>query len=298
MKLVTSSYAAERPRSRPVRCGHTLFEVLVALGLSLALLAAVYSALDLHWKYSVAGQEEMERLQLVRALFVKIEGDVRSIVYRRPSPVVHPQSGGAVPQGPAASTARSVVTQASDPYDGYGIGLVGDAHRLLLQVNEAARDSPSLVPEPAAEQSRKVGNRVHGVLWFISRSRGSADRLNNPIASLNEAEQSKKGTLQATGLTRLAADRVPFDSLDMHVNPEDDATPGDVLADEVRTIGFRYFDGSQWLDQWDSVAMGRLPRAVEIEIGFDMENSTLRDFDEKKHSGRYRLVVAIPAYET
>jgi hypothetical protein len=70
------------------------------------------------------------------------------------------------------------------------------------------------------------------------------------------------------------------------------------VAEEVQTIRFRYFDGSQWLDQWDSVAMRRLPRAIEIIIGFDTASFNLRDFDEKQHSGKYRLVVAVPVYET
>jgi len=263
-----------------MRRGHTLFEVLVALGLSLALLAAVYSALDLHWKYSAAGQEETERLQLVRALFLKMEGDVRSIIYRRPPQAVEPQGGVPVSQNLDANTA-----QTPDPYSGYGIGLIGDAHRLLLQVSEPVEDPYSPLSGPAIGQSREIGKQVHRVLWFISRNDG---------ASQNQTDQSKA----AKGLARLAANEFAFDPLDRRENLKDRVTPGDVLAKEVQTIRFRYFDGSQWLDQWDSVAMRRLPRAIEIVIGFSEADFALRDFDEKQHSGSYRLVVAVPAYET
>jgi hypothetical protein len=39
-----------------------------------------------------------------------------------------------------------------------------------------------------------------------------------------------------------------------------------VIAPEVASLEFRYFDGTQWLTQWDSTAMGGVPRAVEIAI--------------------------------
>ena len=36
------------------------------------------------------------------------------------------------------------------------------------------------------------------------------------------------------------------------------------LAPEVVQIEFHYFDGSDWLDEWDSSTQGQLPKAVEI----------------------------------
>src|SRR5436190_5042341 len=63
------------------RHGFTLFEVLVAVSLSTALIWAVYMALDLHWQYTTAGQDEVQRLQLVRAVFARMERDLRSTMY-------------------------------------------------------------------------------------------------------------------------------------------------------------------------------------------------------------------------
>ncbi len=36
----------------------------------------------------------------------------------------------------------------------------------------------------------------------------------------------------------------------------------------VRTLNFQYFDGQQWVDEWDSQVSGRLPWAVWIKINF------------------------------
>ncbi|MGE5192523.1 MAG: prepilin-type N-terminal cleavage/methylation domain-containing protein [Deltaproteobacteria bacterium] len=74
------------------RHGFTLLEVLVALSLSLLLIAAVYSGLNLYWRYSAAGQADVEQSQLARALLRRIELDVRSVMYRPPPAAASTQS--------------------------------------------------------------------------------------------------------------------------------------------------------------------------------------------------------------
>ncbi len=71
-------------RPRPSRTGFTLTEVLVALSLSLVVMGAIYSALGLHWKYSTAGRVDIERMQLVRAVALRIERDLRSTLFVAP----------------------------------------------------------------------------------------------------------------------------------------------------------------------------------------------------------------------
>jgi len=41
-----------------------------------------------------------------------------------------------------------------------------------------------------------------------------------------------------------------------------------ILAKEVVTLTLRYYDGYTWLTEWDSVTQERLPRAIEVTIGF------------------------------
>ena len=64
------------------RAGHTLIEILLALGLSLVILSAAYAALDQHWRYAEAGQRQTERMQVTRALFERMSLDLRSVVFR------------------------------------------------------------------------------------------------------------------------------------------------------------------------------------------------------------------------
>ena len=98
------------------------------------------------------------------------------------------------------------------------------------------------------------------------------------------------------GLTRQVTSRVP-----------DEVTGGDPwgtarsedLASEVQYLQFRYFDGVEWLPQWDE-SNGVAPEAIEVLIGI---GAPLNSESEQDESGRtppstpmdeYRLVVAIP----
>ena len=38
------------------------------------------------------------------------------------------------------------------------------------------------------------------------------------------------------------------------------------LAEEVDGLNFRYYDGEEWLDAWDSRIKGGLPRAIEVAL--------------------------------
>jgi type II secretion system protein J len=38
------------------------------------------------------------------------------------------------------------------------------------------------------------------------------------------------------------------------------------IADNVAFINFRYYDGTQWLDSWDSTQTQNLPQAVEVTV--------------------------------
>ena len=82
------------------RSGFTLIEVLVALGLSLVLVSAIYSAISLHWRYETAGRERIERAQISLAVLRLMTEDIGSVVFAVPStteeddqqrPQVHPR---------------------------------------------------------------------------------------------------------------------------------------------------------------------------------------------------------------
>ena len=41
-----------------------------------------------------------------------------------------------------------------------------------------------------------------------------------------------------------------------------------ILAKEIVSLSFQYYDGYAWTAEWDSTTIERLPRAIEVTIGF------------------------------
>jgi hypothetical protein len=245
--------------------GHTLIEILLALGLSLVILSAAYAALDQHWRYAEAGQRQTERMQVTRALFERMSLDLRSVVFR-------PDADFPRPTAPSDIT-RIDVVQRAELYVGRSVGIVGDGQSLVLQVNV-----------PSVE--RPVG--VQTIRWEMQPIQ--SDERNEDYADKSRAgapADSGQGTL---GLVRLARREATLDA------PET-VSPTDLLAAEVETIRFRYFARGSWFDHWDSVEREELPQAVEITISFGNVTAAKQTASDQKNPGDYRLIVSVPASE-
>ena len=76
------------PRTCPQRGGFTLIEVLIALGLSLVLVSAIYSAISLHWRYETAGRDRIERAQISTAVLRLMTEDIGSVTFKAPDSTV------------------------------------------------------------------------------------------------------------------------------------------------------------------------------------------------------------------
>lgn len=87
-----------------------------------------------------------------------------------------------------------------------------------------------------------------------------------------------------------------------------DAEAGNFVPDEsykspswtlpIRSMNIRYFDGVDWVDDWNSLDLSRLPWCVEIKINFarteaQLEAESSQDFDPEEDPD-LTLVVPIP----
>src|SRR5687767_7731294 len=89
---------------RAPRTAFTLVEILVALGLTLLLVSAVYMALDLHYQMSTAGRGAATKAQLERAILQRMEADLRSVVFQLPEAAT--AEGQAADEGQSAAEAE------------------------------------------------------------------------------------------------------------------------------------------------------------------------------------------------
>lgn len=280
--------------------GFTLLEIVLALGLASLLLAALYTALQMHWSSSSLGQVEMERSQVARALFRRIETDLRSIVFRDTALTSSTDDGSSSSSsssstssgstasgsnssgtsggtnggssssssntGSASSTSSSTSSSASttENYSTQKSGLFGDSQTLVAHVSLPDRAS-SLGMTTSTNSSGAamavVSSDLQSIAYFML---GSNSTLAQQLTSSLSSPLGK----QATGLARMQGDRMAMQAADETGDLSSMASGVKVLAPEVAAISFEYFDGVSWTTSWDSGTTNSIPNAIRITIDF------------------------------
>lgn len=272
--------------------GFTLLEVVFALALTVLLLGSLLASLDLYRRLSTAGRDDVQKAQLVRALFRKMELDIRSCVYQPPKPDNGSGSGG---QEESSGSEESTVTEI-DPaaaFSADSVGIVGDSTTLVIHTQRPSREVSSVpvvqievLPPPSEQKS---------VAWFLAVP--GADGLSGAAASVVAAD----GTAATSGLSRLEGDRLTTAYADAYADLTTLAANTRLLASEVGFLQFRYFDGVTWYDVWDTTITERLPNAIEITLGLNPLAGTTagtatgpQPVDAGSGLEMYRYVVAVP----
>lgn len=276
-----------------IRAAFTLLEVLLALGLTTLLVSAVYKALDLHWSYQTAGREQVERSQVARALLHRMSSDLKSIVFIEPKEDV----GTSEDDDEDAIDTAEVDEVSDDPLEGTTIGLRGTTDKLQILVSRPTRMLTGSVTGDI-DDVLTIAGQLKTVSYFLADSGGGG--LQGAVADLSS---SKSNSIGIQGLARLEAERAAVDFADQQMDLDGLAKSAQVLAHEVVSLQFKYFDGVNWLEAWDSAAyveasvegeleekLAGLPQAVEIIIGLRNE----KDTDPGVADQTYRLVVSLP----
>lgn len=140
-------------------------------------------------------------------------------------------------------------------------GLFGNQNELQIDVSRL----------PRLEQYQKMGggggaitdvpSDLKTVAYFV-RGDGAAPASNGfaPAGTLTSLDNTRPGLFRREldrAVTQYAMDRGQADQLNQQ---------GELIAPEVVGLEFRYFDGTQWLNQWDSQQASGLPFAVEIVV--------------------------------
>ena len=114
------------------------------------------------------------------------------------------------------------------------------------------------------------------------------------------------GESKTGGLVRDKADPLFTRVEDLEFEADSLPQGAQVMAPEVSLLEFRYFDGFDWYDSWDSALYGELPKAVEIALGFTLQVSSTQQaqaLEQERLSAQaagrpwppvHRLVVALP----
>lgn len=261
----------------------------MALGLSLILMTAVLSAIELYRQVSTTGRSQVERAQLARAIMKKIETDIRACTFRLPEEAEEEE------EQPADGDAETEVTLfdstgTTEALAASGLGVVGDRQTLILHVARPTSRFETLTQATASPLGLGVGDGK-SVAYFLAGTGGGG------LQGMTAESLNADGTGGVAGLSRLEGDRLSLQHADATGNLEALVGMTQLLAAEVNVLEFRYFDGVAWYDVWDSAANESLPRAIEVVIAFRTdEASTSRSSlpGTDLPSNAYRMVVALP----
>lgn len=285
-------------RSSPRGRGFTLIEVLIALGLSLILVSAIYSAISLHWRYETAGRDRIERAQISTAVLRLMTEDIGSVAFKAPDAAqeADADSLGSASTGSSSSTgaaSSSGTSTSSSSTSGTGsdssastsssmnganskstttasaptsLGIVGKADYLQLDISRPAKED--FIPETSvngpsanAPVTPELSSNVRVVWAMATPTMGSVD--SKGVRSLTSNPALAR---QMTDRLRQAVEPPTAETNSTTAAPQ--LEESNILAKEIVSLSFQYYDGYSWSAEWDSTTMERLPRAIEVTIGF------------------------------
>lgn len=310
------------------RGAFTLLELLLSLALTVVLLGVLFTALDLYWRFSLSGQEEVTRSQIARAVFNRMSHDIRSTIYRKkPAAAASSDSSTSTSDGTGTSstsgtgtgTQQSGNSQSNAASGGTGQGSNQNAGQSGStsgsQSTSQTPTEPMLLTDAYTGSALGIFGDADSIVMHVlrpdRRSRGTADVAGNPYSSsdLKSVSYFLGGSTSSiavmfgtssgsSGLTRTSADRLSLSMAGTNTDLVTAASKTEQLAPEIESISFSYFDGAEWLTAWDSEVEGRLPNAIGVAITFKSPSDSVSSFISKHASemtDSFRIVITLPA---
>jgi len=215
-------------------------------------------------------------------------------------------SGGAAASGQAA-TGESTATETTEDIPPAVIGLYGSAYQLQFDVSRLPRVDEYGSGNPASMV--QIPSDIKTLTYYV---RGETSQGSGTISTFGSgssgstpppgsSEPSTSG--QGRGLMRLEMDRAVSAYSESNGSASAGYDGARLLADEVTSIAFRYWDGTAWVSDWNSDEMGGLPLAVEIVMtmadanAVETSNPPAQNFATSTTTATeptYRIVVSLP----
>ncbi len=290
---------------RPPR-GFTLFEVILAMALSAIVLFLLSMAIKVHLNATDTRRTQIEEAQLARAVLQRIADDLRSTVQYKPIDFSSVSSLGGLDDlegigsgdlpsdefGDGGLTAADEQASANQVTDIAGQaaprsvpGLYGNRYELQLDVSRLPRlDEYDLVMRGDSDRGAvDLPSDIKSVAYYVvggsaATAAGGGDGIRgNPSPGRLDAFNPNERPTETAGLARRSLDRavtqyaIETGDLD-RVN-----SAGELLAAEVIAVEFRYSDGVEWFDEWNTDERGSLPLAVQVAVAIDMHSKQRAD---------------------
>ena len=254
---------SSRPK-KSNRHGYTLLEIILASMLAAVVLLIIATGIETQLRAFNAGRSHVEQAQLARVLLHLIDNDLRVLMLPR-------EAAGSA--NDAASSKESDRSEGPDSelegdqndefddeatQDGPIPGVYGELNMLRFDVVRAKRHVGSSSDELLSDDAMpQAAGEIETLVYYVLTPEELA------VEAVSTGSDQTGGGLVRRELLRptaaWAAETGSMEYRDTAVSP---------IAPEVTAIEFRYHDGVEWLESWDSSKSGALPKAFEIRLFF------------------------------
>jgi hypothetical protein len=264
---------------RPVptmRPAFTLLEMILAASITVLLLSALYVAVDIQLRHASTARDLVEQTTLARTLVNRIANDIEpSVNLSDPSRFQQSSSqSGSTGSGSGTSGATGTPsTGTTTPATGTTSGTTGGGTTTgatTSSTSGATTGPPVLLMQGTTDTL---------TIW-LSRVPYNPNGTNNSNDPPGFADTRRIDYWLAggggLGLARQEQTAVTGDDALPGTFPPDvgDANSKLIIAPEVKSLQFQYFDGASWQDSWDGTQVGGdgvtplgPPAAVAVTIG-------------------------------
>ena len=247
--------------------GFTLMELILAMAIIVIMTAIVYSSLSSVVNSTAMARAAAEETRLRQFLARSFETNFRSVYSDRTNEQPAFQFIG-VNDESSDGPMDSVRFCSTAPLMG-GMALPGDLKEVRYEVmNDEASELGLDLDETRAEkdEDRPEGSTLESVEMPL---------IAGNVEALDTADEDE--------LAELATD------------PNYEAPHWSV---PIRSMDLQYFDGAEWLDEWDSLQFGRVPWCVHIRINFAKTDEQLKEEASENYDDiddpDFEMVIPIP----
>lgn len=244
-----------RTRTTTIRAGFTLLEVLLASAIGLFILYGLYLSIDVNLRFAEQGRTVVQEATLARSLSARISADLAPCVgqpdptrYKQRNstqpttqpttqPMTQPMSGGQTQ--PMTGTAQGMTTESEEPLSPDAVrAMQGDETTLSVFITRA--------PLLRAKSTE-----------MMTTSDEEDEGINSDQRIIQYRFEEGKGLYRYEGnLSKL--------NMDGSV-----VTKGELIASEIKSLTFNYYDGTSWQTSWSGAELSP-------DIGTETNNNTPR----------------------
>jgi hypothetical protein len=229
---------------------------------------------------------------LARAIFDRISLDLRSIAF---VPVEEDaESMDDEDDEESDAPAAVMVVDPTAAFEEAINGLVGDVNQLVLHVSRPSRDAEYVSLGGPVDPTMQASDLQ--IVTYLTAEQGG-NGLSGVIGSvLPDTIDSRS---QILGLARVQGDAMVMQMAQDAADNSVLAESAQLLAAEVVSIEFAYYENGAVYESWDTREYNRLPQAVEIKLGFRQDQSEFAEGSRfttamDAPSRIFRKVVSLP----